>query len=426
MPLQDLTPQLRTRLNKMERAVGWFVFLATALLLFGFIDYLYSAAERKGWFLEKAKFYTYVDSAAGLHVGDPVVLMGFEVGQITGISAMPPRTPHNVRIDFVIRKVNENVRPPQPYYGYVWSQGSVAKVISTDFLGKRGLEVTRGTAGYNVYTKHLPESLTLKQARDLRDPGRWRLAENLLDEDSNIVFHAWTTTLEESNLTRIARMKPAGIVAFHITETQSRICAMWNESLQRYEKFDDHGTNAYELQADVTPDISDQLQAIVLEVKQALPNVLALTNELAAVLVHAADATSNLNLTIADTQPLVKNFAAISGELRGPGALGNWVLGTNSPFQLQIALTNANALLVNVNTNLNQLTGQVGLTLDNLANITSNLNAQVQANSNMLGGISKTVTDSDTFIQGLKHYWLLRSAFKTKPTNSPAWKRWLP
>ena len=35
MALQDLTPQLRTRLSRMERAVGWFVFLATVLLLVG-------------------------------------------------------------------------------------------------------------------------------------------------------------------------------------------------------------------------------------------------------------------------------------------------------------------------------------------------------------------------------------------------------
>ena len=48
MALQDLTPQLRTRLNRMERVVGWFVLLATLLLLFGFGYYLYKTAERKG------------------------------------------------------------------------------------------------------------------------------------------------------------------------------------------------------------------------------------------------------------------------------------------------------------------------------------------------------------------------------------------
>ena len=31
MALQDLTPQLRTRLSRMERAVGWFVSLSKSL-----------------------------------------------------------------------------------------------------------------------------------------------------------------------------------------------------------------------------------------------------------------------------------------------------------------------------------------------------------------------------------------------------------
>jgi hypothetical protein len=50
---------------------------------------------------------------------------------------------------------------------------------------------------------------------------------------------------------------------------------------------------------------------------------------------------------------------------------------------------------------------------------------QVQENSNMLSGISKTITDYDTFVQGLKHHWLLRSAFKKQnkeaahETNQP-------
>ena len=62
MALQDLTPQLRTRLSRMERTVGWFVFLATALLLFGFGYYIYHTAERKGWFLIKAHFFPALQS----------------------------------------------------------------------------------------------------------------------------------------------------------------------------------------------------------------------------------------------------------------------------------------------------------------------------------------------------------------------------
>jgi len=419
MSLQDLTPQLRTRLTKTERSVGWFVFLATALLLFGFSYYLYHAAAQKGWFREQARFYTYVNKASDLKVGDPVFLMGFQVGEITGINAEPPRSQHNVRIDFVINQLNQS---GQPYFGYVWNAGSVVTLYSTSFLGKGGLEISRGTSGFNVYVTRPLQKLSLAEAQRLPDPANWRLAENLLDGNSNLAVRAFTSF---TNLARIAEFKPDPLLAFHIVGQPRRISAVWDEASQRYRQFDNRNhspTNAYELTATNLADISDQLQAMVSQVQQALPNVLALTNKLAAVLDHAAEATSNLNVTIAATQPLVRNFAALSGDLRGPGALGAWVLGTNATFQLEGALTNANVLLASVDTNLDTLTEQIGLTLINLADITSNLNVQVQANSNLLGGMAKTIHDSDTFIQGLKHHWLLRSAFKHQETNPPSLK----
>src|SRR5215467_3381670 len=89
MALQDLTPQLRTRLSRMERAVGWFVLLALALLAFGFVYYIHTLAQNKGWFKAKATYFTFADRATGLKIGDPVKLMGFDVGQITDITAQP-------------------------------------------------------------------------------------------------------------------------------------------------------------------------------------------------------------------------------------------------------------------------------------------------------------------------------------------------
>src|SRR5580692_5543422 len=102
MALQDLTPQLRTRLNRMERAVGWFMFLATALLLFGFGYYIYSTARQKGWFKAKAPYYTYANSAKGINVGDPVYLLGRSVGRVTEVEPMPPRSGHEIFIAFEI------------------------------------------------------------------------------------------------------------------------------------------------------------------------------------------------------------------------------------------------------------------------------------------------------------------------------------
>jgi hypothetical protein len=40
-------------------------------------------------------------------------------------------------------------------------------------------------------------------------------------------------------------------------------------------------------------------------------------------------------------------------------------------------------------------------------------------NTNILGEISRTIVNADSFVQGLKHHWLLRSAFKTKNTDLP-------
>ena len=51
MPLQDLTPQLRTRLGRLERVVGLFVSIAVLLMIAGLALYLQRQARSRGWFL---------------------------------------------------------------------------------------------------------------------------------------------------------------------------------------------------------------------------------------------------------------------------------------------------------------------------------------------------------------------------------------
>ena len=158
------------------------------------------------------------------------------------------------------------------------------------------------------------------------------------------------------------------------------------------------------------------------QVESALPNILDLTNKIAAVLDNSAMLTSNLNVVALNAQPAASNLAQLAAQLRGPGALGEWALGTNGQKNLDATLANANTVVANTDTNLALLVEKLALSLDNLAGITSNLNAQVQANTNMLGSISKAVMDADDLVQGLKRHWLLRSAFRDKggTTNKPA------
>jgi hypothetical protein len=416
MPLQDLTPQLRTRLNRMERVVGWFVFIAAALLMFGFGYYIYHTAERKGWFKVKAQFKTYLHSSSGLKIGDPVYMMGFPVGQILNVRPLGPRSKHNVEVDF--NMVDD-------YFRYVWSQGSYVKV-NAGFLGQSELEVTRGTNGYAlcvtqpIFYKTIPELEQLVVA----EPGQWQLSQYVFSGETNEVFKPYQPYdgLSPATLKVLAglNLESNAVYAYNNKINRKRIVAVWRKELNRYDFYDPKKSPLVELPAAESVPVAERLDKIIGQVEVALPNMLAITNKLFAVLDNAANATSNLNVTLAAAQPMVTNFAGISAQLHEPGGLALWALGTNSNAQLAGVLTNVNVLLAGVNTNLNTLTDGIGATLENVANLTSNLNVQVQSNSNLLGGISKTVTDADDFVQGLKRHWLLRSAFKTKDTNSPA------
>jgi hypothetical protein len=137
------------------------------------------------------------------------------------------------------------------------------------------------------------------------------------------------------------------------------------------------------------------------------------------VLSNSADLTSNLNAVALGARPAVSNLTLVTARLDHPGALGEWLLPTNINRQLEGTLGSADAALASVNTNLTALAENLARSLDNLANLTSNLNGQVQANTNILGEISRAIINADSFVQGLKRHWLLRSAFRTRDTNAP-------
>jgi len=362
MALQDLTPQLRTRLSRMERAVGVFVGLAAVLLLSGFFYYLYHTAVRKGWFLTKVTYYTYVDSAAGLKVGDPVKLMGFDAGEITKILPENPESEYDVYIEFKIK---------EPNYGYIWFPDSRVRVIATGFLGSRFLEVTKGGSSGST----------------------------------NVEYHA--TYREEA------------------VNGKKVVTGVWQDKEGTYAPYTK--SSKYWLVADEAPPVTERLEKIAKELEQALPNILNLTNQLTAVLTNSAQATSNLNALALSARPGATNLAEITAQLREfNGSLGRWLFSTNLNQQLELAANNANATLASVDTNLVAVAEKLSLSLDNLANITSNLNAQVQTNTNILSAISAAVTHTDDLVQGLKRHWLLRSAFKTRTTNQPPSRPLLP
>jgi len=374
----------------MERAVGWFVMLATALLLFGFGYYIYKTAEHKGWFTPKFEYQTSLNDATGLKVGAPVTLMGFQAGSITEITPNEPDAYYGVTIKFVILK---------PHYGYIWDDSKVQ--VSSDLLGNRVLQVTKGVAGIptilETSNRTAVAMLNWKAVHAARKEVLAKLAKENPDmQRTNSAKFGW---LVKSDLLEMAT---ANSNSFYTNLTA-----------------------AYWISPDESPSIQARLEKIVDTAEAALPNILDLTNKLSATLVSATTTltsattlTSNLNTVAVNAQPVVSNLTTLTSELNQPGALGDWLLPTNVNQKLNSVMGNADTAVGTLNTNLLTL----NLTLDHLADLTSNLNQQVQVNTNILSNVSKAVVDLDDLVQGLKHHWLLRSAFKkeNRKTNAPA------
>ncbi len=403
MALQDLTPQLRTRLSRVEHAVGVFVIIATVLLASGFGYYLYHAAQVRGWFDLKAPFYTYVDNAGGFKVGDKVKLMGFDAGEITRITAMPPGSEeyfdgHFVYVEFIVRSHS---------IGYIWNDSKV-RVNAGDLLGGRYLEILHG--GWNGYTNRDGSKKNLQAAYKLDGP--------------------------------------------HINE-------IWIDQRGGYTNYVQHG-KPYYLPADESLALTKRAEQLVSQIETALPNILNLTNQVVALLSTSTHTLTNLDARVAELKPVVSNanflvasfhpvssnVYRITANLTNPaGSLGAWLLPTNlnssaeqtllsvrsTLTEARATFTNANLMLADVrrvlqtsdqtlahaDTNLTALALNLDRSLSNLANLTSNLSAQVEANTNLVSEVSAAIVHTDGLVQGLKRHWLLRSAFKEKPPAKP-------
>lgn len=358
MAIQDLTPQLRTRLSRIERIVGVFILAATLMMLVGLFLFLRQTAENKGWFVLKAPYYTYLRSGTGIHVGDKVKLMGFDVGEVTEVKAMPPEGEYDVFIAFVV--LGE-------YHGYIWSESTV-DVKSAGLLGNRYLEVVKGSAS----TKRVKQYASFK-------------------------------VNSENDITEVLTDKEGHYKPF---KKKDKSCAYYIPSVE-------------------PPELSSQMDAIVQQAKDALPQVLALTNFLTRVMSNTAEATERINRVLVQVEPIVQDLAVISGQLKNPkGSLGEWLIPTNMNVQLTSVLSSANQTLIsangtltNANAQMTKLSGEVDASLENLSQITAALRRQVEGNTNVLTDVSRLIVDTDNLIQGLKRHWLLRSAFRG--TNSP-------
>jgi ABC-type transporter Mla subunit MlaD len=313
-------------------------------------------AERRGWFVNKVPYYCYVADATGMKAGDAVRLLGRDVGRITEIDTASSdpwfvTNNYNVFVKFEIRS---------PYHGYILTDSRV-RLVAADFFGSRFLEVTRGDQEIGSVT---------------------------VVPNANVPFE------DQQALNDKAPGYPDPLNRVRIRELNEGI---W-------------------LFTEQAPTVTQQAGHIVSTLANALPT---LTNQIAEVLARASETASNANLAITRVQPTLVNVENLTARLLAEeGAIGRMLLTTNLQERVETALgsvdatlTNTTALLRTSEQQLQEITRRIALALDNVTMITSNLSAQVNANSMVLGEVSSLVVTADDLLQGLKRHWLLRSAF---------------
>jgi ABC-type transporter Mla subunit MlaD len=351
-----LTPQLRTRLGRLERVVGWFVALAVVLLLAGLGFYLHKLAQRKGWGVTKAPFFTYLRSGAGIKPGDAVKLMGFDVGEITKVTAEEPGKEYDVYVEFVVRA---------PFYGYVWDDSAAR--VKGGLLGARYIELTKGG------------------------------------------------TLRTNNLH--AAYKESGGRLTHVFNDKQGEYAPWRTGDQPYWLVADEPPELSSHLDDMVKLVKVSLTnilALTNALTRTLTNAADATGHLSELLVGAKPVLTNLAIITGN----ITNQRGSLGEWLIPTNM-NFQL-TALLTNANSTVGNVNATVTNANTNLVVLFSNLTVNLENLADITSNLNAQVQGNTNLVKSVSDLIIHADDMVQGLKRHWLLRSAFKTNAPPPPA------
>jgi hypothetical protein len=411
MPLQDLTPQLRTRLSRLEKLVGWFVTAAILLLLCGLGFYVYKLAERRGWFLTKVPYYTFLKNASGLSVGDRVKLMGFPVGQILEITPMAPESEYDVYINFEIN---------WPYHGYLWDDSRV--VATAPIVGARYLEVTKGTNGIPSYAMNDVREIPLAEAQTLVANGSntFVFAQDVDFPGSTNFAIRFKEAVTPQKLAELGRLGATKVMVMDpYSPAPNPPKWVWNDKTGSYQAVPKR-FKGYWLLADESPGLTERLQAVANTVEAALPNFLELTNKIVAVLSNANKVVVHADDLLVAAKPVITNAAVITANLKNPkGSLGEWILPTNINLELERTLGSAQVTMTTAQTNLTMISTNILLTLINVANMTSNLNAQVQSSPIILPEISDLITHTDEMVQGLKRFWLLRSAFEQSTNAAP-------
>lgn len=391
MALQDITPQLRTRLRRVEWMVVLFLGGALLLVLGSIAWWVKQTGDRRGWFILEVPYYTYLETGAGIKVGMPVKMLGFTIGQVAEVDMERDDTynrahHYNVFVRMLIR---------EPYYGYIYTDSQIKLGgAGIDLLGGSFLEISREEGGgipTVVFTNGVPMMLWDQFAHKIQDldGGGW---DDLSQKWANAA-------------------------------TDAKAADITNRFVQ-YRPFT-RASSGYYLATRRTDSLVDSATAITETLRNALPGL-----------------TNQLGSTLGELNRLVAELREAAGR---PGGFGELALPTNLNQRLDQTLADVHDLSRRLDPVLDK-TGQtldtlqdnsrrIGPLMDNVRGVVTNVEKMViglQAqlnNTNMVENVSrlaekaavladKATTLTETTTTLLHRHWLFRSAFRTNQSES--------
>ena len=383
MALQDLTPQLRTRLRKVEWFVVLFLGGTLVLMVTSLGWFIKKTGDARGWWVTEVPYYTYLPNASGIKVGSPVQMIGFKVGQVTkieavGLADLRSWSYYGTNPVFV----GFNVR--EPYPGYITSDSKLKLGgFPIDIAGGVTLEVTVGSSEGLLTTTNGNGHLGVLSDKIVYDV----LAKKTI---TNLQAYAKYTPLAET--------KKGFFLALDQSDT------MMAQVQRVLAKLDG-----------ISGTVNDALPGLTNELQQTLSNVRELTGSLKPALTNAGGIGALL---------LPTNLVA---RLDRPGGVGELLIPTNLNAELVGTLAGIRTNVPETFSNLNQRMTDLGPLLTNLNTGTARLgplltnadDALGNVKSNTVPRVNSLLETLDSFVAGMKRHWLFRSAFKTVPTNAP-------
>ena len=360
--MHDLTPQIRTRLRRVEWLVLAFLVGSGLLFLLALGWWLKTTGDARGWFVTEVPYYTYLDNAGAIREGTPVKMMGFTIGKVDSVTTAED-TPYNRSMKFNVY-VHFLVR--EPYYGYIHSD-SICRLGGTgvDLLGGSWLELTRAE-GQGVPTV---------------------VTSNAIPQVLNDQFAYKSPSLERTNK----------YLVYHPFKSRD---------------------SGYFMATIHSVSLMDNAEDTVAMVHEALPG---LTNAIAGILGDLQRITSDLRPALARPGGLGE-LVIPTNLMRGLETTLNDLHRTQD--NLQPVITNAGvtlAVATETAQELKPLFLQVQGAVSNVQALVVSLESQV-ASTNLVGNFSrladKAALLADTTDTLMRRHWLFRSAFKTNEPNS--------